>query len=180
MSHRAWWLVISAIVLLCIAVTVQDGLRRAEDRAAREATTAAAPPTNQSGPATIDTGIDAQMQQARNDAMTAAVTVLHTYVAALFKTDRSDADALWVDGHPATHGEADLRTLEGVTGVRVDNGRPDPLDTAPVPTQLRVPVHLRVGGQGPLRHYDGHYDLRREGENWRISGASIDPSPRRR
>ncbi|MDR6993011.1 hypothetical protein [Luteimonas sp. 3794] len=109
-----------------------------------------------------------------------AVSAVHAYLAALFKDDRSEADALWIHGRPATPGEADLRTLEGVTGVRIDNERPQPLDAASVPTALRVPARLRIGGQGPLRRYTGHYDLRRDSEAWRITAASIDPSPAQR
>lgn len=176
MSHRAWWLVISAIVLLCIAVAVQDGMRRAEQKALHDGVTTA----DDARPAmpatdTAASALDAETVRARNEAMTEAVAALHAYVAALFKTDRSEADAAWTGGRPATHGEADLRALEGVTGVRVDNGRPEPLDTAPVPTQLRIPVRLRVGVQGPLKRYEGHYDLRREADGWRITGASVDP-----
>jgi hypothetical protein len=67
-----------------------------------------------------------------------------------------------------------------VTGLRVDNERPQALDAAPVPTALRVPVRLRIGGQGSLRRYSGYYDLRRDGDTWHITTASIDPSPSQR
>lgn len=111
--------------------------------------------------------------------MTEAVSTLHTYVAALFKADRNEADALWAGGRPAARGEAELRALTGVTGVRFDNARPEPLDTLDVPAQLRIPVRLRVGGQGPLHRFEGHYDLQRDVQGWRIRAASIRPSPDR-
>lgn len=178
MSHRAWWLVISAVVLLCIAVAVQDGLRLGQERAAREAaavdtamSTATAPPPSQASLGNAD------VQRARDTAMMEAVSTLHTYVAALFKTDSSEADALWTSGHPAAQGETGLRALTGVTGVRIDNSRPEQLDTLEVPAQLRIPVRLRVGAQGPLRRFEGHYDLQRDADGWRIRAASIAPSP---
>lgn len=181
MSHRAWWLVIATIVLLGIAVAVQEGLRRDADNApspdspAAAASTASAPSRDATGAAA-----NAELQAAHDAAMRDAVSAVHAYLAALFKDDRSEADAMWLHGRPASQGEADLRTLEDVTGLRVDNARPEPLDATPVPTALRIPVHLRIGGQGPLHRYSGHYDLRRDGETWRITAASIDPSPAQR
>lgn len=182
MSHRAWWLVIASIVLLGIAVAVQDGLRRnADDALSPDASSVAA--SDMSGgasPADGAAAANAQLRAAHDAAMRDAVSAVHAYLAVLFKDDRSEADALWIHGRPATQGEADLRTLEAVTGLRVDNERPQPLDSAPVPTALRIPVRLRIGGQGPLRRYSGHYDLRRDGETWRITAASLDLSPAQR
>ena len=177
MSHRAWWLVIATLLLLGIAIALHDGLRRGHDRLPRETDAIA---VRTATPTPMDTAardMDADAQRLRNETMAEAVTTLHAYVAALFKDDRSEADGLWAGGRPATQGEADLRALDGVTGVRIDNAQPQPLDVAPVPAQLRIPVRLRVGGQGPLRRYEGHYDLRHERDGWRISGASIDLSP---
>ncbi|VXB47386.1 conserved hypothetical protein [Luteimonas sp. 9C] len=181
MSHRSWWLVIATIVLLGIAVAVQEGLRRSADAALSPATASGAgPDASGATPAAPTTVANAESRAAHDAAMRDAVSAVHAYLAALFKDDRSEADALWLHGRPATRGEADLRALEGVTGLRVDNERPQPLDTAPVPTALRIPVRLRIGGQGPLRRYTGHYDLRRDGDAWRITAASIDPSPAQR
>jgi len=177
MSHRAWWLVISTIVLLCIALAVQDGLRRAaRGDGGGDVATAGPVPAGQVATATAPPAPDVDTRQARNDAMRDAVSTVHAYVALLFKSDRSEADAMWADGRVGA-GEANLRTLDAVTGVRVDNATPEPLDALPVPAALRIPVRLRVGGQGPLRHYAGHYDLRRDAGGWRIAAASIDPSP---
>ena len=181
MSHRAWWLVITTIVLLGIAVAVQEGLRRNADDATTSASpAAAASETSGASPDASTAAASAELRAAHDAAMQDAVSAVHAYLAALFKDDRSEADALWIHGRPASQGEADLRTLEHVTGVRVDNARPQPLDATPVPTALRIPVHLRIGGQGPLRRYSGHYDLRRDGGTWRITAASIDPSPAQR
>lgn len=181
MSHRNWWLVIATIVLLGIAVAVQEGLRRNADEAlSSETASGVVPDASGTSPAASTVAANAELRAAHDAAMRDAVSAVHAYLAALFKDDRSEADALWIHGRPATQGEADLRTLEGVTGLRVDNERPQPLDAAPVPTTLRIPVHLRIGGQGPLRRYSGHYDLRRDGETWRINAASIDPSPAQR
>lgn len=180
MSHRAWWLVIAAIVLLGIAVAVQEGLRRGADDAGFAQPSGPATASSGASPGSGGAGANAEARAAYAAAMTDAVSTLHTYLAALFKDDRSEADALWIHGRPGTQGEANLRTLDGVTGLRVDNERPQPLDASPVPTALRIPVRLRIGGQGPLRRYDGHYDLRRDGAGWRITAASIDPSPAQR
>ena len=105
-----------------------------------------------------------------------ALQTLHAYLAVLFKTDRSDADRYWRDGRPAG-GEGELRTLVDVTGIRADNTRPEPLDAQPVPDALQIPVRLRVGGTGPLRHYSGHYRMQYTPDGWRITSASIEPSP---
>ncbi|UHH10668.1 hypothetical protein LU699_02720 [Luteimonas fraxinea] len=181
MSHRAWWLVIATIVLLGIAVAVQEGLRRnADDVSSPDAPGATAPDSSDASPAAAIAAGNAELRAAHDTAMQDAVSAVHAYLAALFKDDRSEADALWIHGRPASQGEADLRTLEDVPGLRVDNERPQPLDATPVPTALRIPVHLRIGGQGPLRRYSGYYDLRRDGETWRITAASIDPSPAQR
>ncbi|MEF3080805.1 hypothetical protein V3391_01060 [Luteimonas sp. SMYT11W] len=181
MSHRAWWLVIATIVLLGIAVAVQEGLRRdADDLPSPDSPAAAASTASAPSPDAAGAAASAGLQAAHDAAMRDAVSAVHAYLAALFKDDRSEADAMWIHGRPASQGEADLRTLENVTGLRVDNARPQPLDATPVPAALRIPVHLRIGGQGPLRRYSGHYDLRRDGETWRITAASIDPSPAQR
>ena len=181
MSHRAWWLVIASIVLLGIAVAVQEGLRRdADDVPSPDSPVATASDTSGASPDAATAAANAELRAAHDAAMRDAVSAVHAYLAALFKEDRSEADALWLHGRPATQGEADLRTLEHVTGLRIDNTRPQPLDAAPVPTALRIPVHLRIGGEGPLRRYGGHYDLRRDGDTWRITAASIDPSPAQR
>ena len=177
MSHRAWWLVIAAVMLLGIAVGVHDGVRRGQDRG--EAAIAAPPSSASPGTARSADGGDGDTVQARNASMQEAVSALHSYLALLFQADHSEADALWTGGLPARHGEEALRELHGVTGIRVDNKRPEPLDTAPVPRQLRIPVNLRIGVAGPLRRFEGHYDLQREADGWRIRAASIAPSPAR-
>lgn len=178
MSHRAWWLLIAAVVLLGIAVAVQDGLRRGPDREARTASADLPASTSPVATAPAGSAQDATLQ-ARNAAIGEAVSTLHSYLAALFKADRGEADAMWTGGRPAPLGELALRELRDVTGIRVDNRRPEPLDTAPVPQQLRIPVHLRIGVAGPLRRFEGHYDLQREADGWRIRAASIAPSPAR-
>ncbi|ATD68166.1 MULTISPECIES: hypothetical protein [Luteimonas] len=177
MSHRAWWLVIAAVMLLGIAVAVHDGLRRGQDRQVTDDAIAAPPSSVSPGTGTPADGGNGDTAQARDASMHEAVSALHSYLAMLFQADHSEADALWAGGRPAPHGEEALRELHGVTGIRVDNRRPEPLDTAPVPRQLRIPVNLRIGVAGPLRRFEGHYDLQREADGWRIRAASIAPSP---
>lgn len=112
-------------------------------------------------------------------AMRAAVSTLHRYLAVLPGEDRAAADAFWVAGKPAPDAdEADLRALHGTpTQFRTRNRTPEALDRAPLPEAVRIPVELRLALEGqPVRRYEGWYELRRSagGDDWRISGASID------
>lgn len=177
MSHRTWWLVIAGLALLGLAFAVREATRPAAGgRAADQTTTTAAVPGTGAG----RDAADGAAAMARVQAMTEAVDTLHAYLAVLFKPDRSEADGYWIDGRPAAAGESDLRQLDPVTGVRIDNARPEPLDDSTVPDALQIPVKLRIGGQGPLRHYSGHYRMRKTGDGWRITSASIDLSPAQR
>ncbi|WP_394004398.1 hypothetical protein ACF3M1_04785 [Luteimonas sp. WGS1318] len=174
MSHRAWWLVIATLILLGIALAVHDATRSP----AYGSSAVSGAPVDASAASAGDarTAADAALARARNQAIAEAVQTLHAYLAVLFKSDRSEADGYWRDGRPEA-GEGELRTLADVTGIRADNARPEPLDTQPVPDALQIPVRLRVGGTGPLRHYSGHYRMQRIDGGWRITSASIEPSP---
>lgn len=182
MSHRAWWLVIVTLVLLGIALAVHDALRPPPGGDAPLAPRAPSATASGHDAASPDATVDADMVAAmatRDAAIAEAVDTLHAYGAALFRTDRSEADGYWLDGR-APAGEADLRGLPRVTGLRLENGAPeavDPVEGADVPAALRIPVRLRVAGDGPLRRYAGHYQLQRTAAGWRIVSASIEPSP---
>ncbi|HST44858.1 MAG TPA: hypothetical protein VLK29_06505 [Luteimonas sp.] len=122
--------------------------------------------------------------QRRNAALQSAVDTLQRYLAALGATDKAAADAYWANGRvPARSGEADLRALQDLRAVRIENGTPVALDSEDVPTALEIPVQLRVSRKGaaPTR-YAGWYRLRRAitGERWEITSASIDALPPQR
>jgi hypothetical protein len=118
----------------------------------------------------------------RNNAMHEAVSTLHQYLTALGGDDRSGADAFWAGGKPpARSGEADLRSLEGLHALRIQNGRPTAMDAGPVPDALEIPVELRASfDDAPARRYRGWYRLRRAvaDGSWEITSASIDVLPR--
>ncbi|WP_202841232.1 hypothetical protein [Luteimonas saliphila] len=121
-------------------------------------------------------------QRDRHDAaMRAAVSTLHRYLAKL-PEDRAAADAFWAGGQPPSDAdEADLRTLPAAPSFfRTRNRSPEPMDGAPVPVAVRIPVELRLGlrGEAP-RRYAGWYALRHDPtqDAWRLTGASIDAVP---
>jgi hypothetical protein len=113
----------------------------------------------------------------REEAMYAAVSTLHRYLAALGDVDRAKADGFWTGrGPPAASGEADLRSLENLRSFRTENGTPKPLDSSPVPNALEIPVELRASLKGvPMRRYRGWYRMRRavSDDGWEITSASI-------
>ncbi len=180
MRIRTTWLLLAALLVIGAFMGIRSCQRGGIDPAA---TTPAAgsPATSPSAQQT-----DADLQAARlraqikqhDDALYAAVATLQKYLAALGGDDRAKADAFWAGQHPPeqTH-EADLRSLKDLRGLRIENGRPQALDSEPVPAALEIPVELRVSMEGnPLRRYRGWYRLRRavaDGQ-WEITSASID------
>ncbi|NYZ63680.1 hypothetical protein [Luteimonas deserti] len=176
MSHRRWWLAIATLLLLGIALAVHEATRApGSGPGAADDAAGASGALPDGGPPSTTASREASDETGR--VTVEAVDTVHAYLAALFSEDRAQADAYWLDGRPASSGESDLRALTPVTGIRVDNGRPEPLDTGTPPTALQIPVRMRIGGDGPLRRYNGHYRLRRVDGEWRITSASIDPSP---
>ena len=118
----------------------------------------------------------------RNDAMSAAVSTLHRYLAAVGGQDWAKADVLWSnDQPPARSGEADLRTLVGLQSLRIENGKPKALDAESVPNSLEIPVQLRAHlEQTGTTRYQGWYRLRRNvaDGSWEITSASINVQSR--
>jgi hypothetical protein len=174
-------------VLLALVAAGIVLLRSCGDAAQQDATDAATP--SQTGRTEGGTGPDADaaararaIARQREDAMHAAVSTLHRYLAALGGTDRAAADAFWAGkGPPAASGEADLRSLEKLHSLRSQNGNPKPLDSEVVPNALEIPVELRAGLQGqPVRRYRGWYRMRRAVADggWEITSASIAPITR--
>jgi hypothetical protein len=134
------------------------------------------------GSASADVAARQALMQRRNDAMLEAVSTLHRYLTALGGEDRTKADAFWAGGKPpARSGEADLRTLDGLHALRIQNGTPTALDSEPVPSALEIPVELRASfDDAPMQRYRGWYRLRRAvaDGSWEITSASIDALPR--
>ncbi|WP_156899792.1 hypothetical protein [Luteimonas mephitis] len=180
MQGRLLWGLL-ATVLLVFAIA---GLRSCrQDPVIAAAVIPPVPDTTSTAP-TPEAASDVEAAKLRarirqhDDALYAAVAALQQYLAALGGGDRAKADAFWVDKRPPIDShEADLRELKNLRGLRIENGRPKPLDSDPVPTALEIPVELRVGVEGsPLRRYRGWYRLRRAVADgrWEISSASID------
>jgi hypothetical protein len=130
------------------------------------------------GSAAADTAARRALMRRRNAAMGAAVSTLHAYLTALGGDDRAKADAFWSGGKPpARSGEADLRLLENLHALRIQNGTPNALDSEPVPNALEIPVELRASlDDAPMQRYRGWYRLRRAvaDDSWEITSATID------
>ena len=174
-------------VLLALVAVGIVLLRSCGDAAPQDS--ADATTSSQAGRAADGTGPEADaaararaIARQREEAMHAAVSTLHRYLAALGGTDRAAADAFWAGKQPpAASGEADLRSLEKLRSLRSENGKPKPLDAEPVPNALEIPIELRASLQGqPLRRYRGWYRMRRAVADggWEITSASIAPVTR--
>jgi hypothetical protein len=180
MQGRLLWWALTAVLLVCAIAGVRscEKARVVPVSVATPAATAGATPPSANTPGDAQSAkLRAQIKQ-HDDALYAAVATLQRYLAALGGEDRAKADAFWVGKRaPADSHEADLRTLKDLRGLRIENGKPKPLDSQPVPAALEIPVELRVSTKGsPLRRYQGWYRLRRgvaDGQ-WEISSASVD------
>jgi hypothetical protein len=182
MTHRGlrWF------ILLLMLVAIGLGLHTCADRRGETPQPSdprpPAPTSAASAPAHGADDIGEMLRARHNAAMRSAVSTLHAYIAVLPEDDRAKADAFWIDARPADDAhEADLRALAAPPrALRVQNGAPRSLDDAPVPTNVEIPVQLRLHlEQPPARRYEGWYRLRRigDGDDWRITGAAIDALP---
>lgn len=179
MQARTLWLLLAAVLLVCAFAGVRScGRDAASDAGAATATTG-----DEDGAASAGAAAEAEAAELRerirrhDEALYAAVATLQRYLAALGGDDRAKADAYWDgDGPPEDTHEADLRSLEQLRGLRIENGKPKALDSQPVPAALEIPVELRAGFEdGPMRRYRGWYRLRRSGDgSWKITSASVD------
>jgi len=118
---------------------------------------------------------DAQRAQAIRD----AVDTLHGYLRELGSGQLDQAEKRWAyQRSPSVNEEAGLRSLDGLTALRIDNGTPKPLDTEAVPAYLEIPVQLRASmeGGGTLR-FHGWYRLRNDPvtTRWELTAASVSP-----
>ena len=184
MGKRWLWFLGAVVLLLCAAA----GLHRCQ-RDDRADAVPVPPATSARAPTMAGDTADAAASQhalvaRRHEAMSAAVSTLHAYLAALGGNDRNKADTYWAgDKPPARTGEADLRALKDLAALRTENGTPTPLDSDPVPNTLEIPVELRASfSDAPMRRYRGWYRLRRAvvDGGWEITSASIDALPPQR
>lgn len=178
---------IGIIALLVVAALVLWRCTGAPPRAARPDPGAALPAGaidagGRDAPAatSIDPAAAAALRR-RNEAIQAAVSTLHRYLTALGTGDRAKSDPFWSGGTPpnVTH-ESDLRGLEALRSLRIENGNPKARDGEPIPHALEIPVELRASvAKGPARRYRGYYRLRSQLDNtqWEITSASIDAIP---
>lgn len=176
MAHRSLWL-FAAALLAGIALLL--GWRSCGHKDAGDVR---APASNDAGAGAATApslGNDAvTVVSQRQQAVSAAASTLHRYLAALSSKDFAKADAFWLNGRPpAQSNEADLRSLKDLSALRIENDPPKPLDSESVPAALEVPIELRVStGDAPNRYYRGWYRLRAtnpaKGE-WKITSASV-------
>jgi hypothetical protein len=181
--------IVLAGVAFLLVVGITLGMRSCTAQEDASADSTAMPPASTpagreaaADSATADAAAQRALMERRNDAMHAAVSTLHAYLTALGGDDGAKADAFWAGGKPpARSGEADLRTLENLHALRIQNGTPSALDSEPVPSALEIPVELRASlDEAPMQRYRGWYRLRRAvaGDRWEITSASIDLAPR--
>lgn len=124
---------------------------------------------------------DAQREQVRSqqrlDAMTEAVDELHQYLQQLGSGQREQADQHWAYQRlPRGNEEADLRTLDNLRAIRIENDTPRQIDQETLPEMLEIPVDLRVSlHDGETRRYKGWYRMKRNpvDRRWQLIGVSI-------
>jgi hypothetical protein len=179
MTQRGlWWLASVLLAGLILLLGRSCGRDAALTTSVERPTIPASPAESGSASAQAPSARAQAVADQRQRTMTAAVDTLHRYLAALGGQNRALADAFWVgDRPPAQSNEADLRTLQGLRALRVQNRTPRPLDSGPVPAALEIPVELRISTQDLSgRRYRGWYRLRSsspvEGE-WEITSASV-------
>lgn len=114
---------------------------------------------------------------ARSEAVRGAVSEVHAYLRAAAAKDWAAADAFWTGGKsPARPGDQVIRELEGVQTMRIINRPPVYLDQQSPPDALEIPVELRIRDSEGSREITGWYRTRRDGEQWKITSASLAPA----
>lgn len=125
-----------------------------------------------------DATIRAQ-RQAQAEAMSQAVSQLHGYLGAIGAKDWDKADSYWSGGKPPPRpDDYPVRVLADMQALRIQNDRPQPLDSEQPSNAIEVPVRLRATlDSGDSRQLAGWYRLRRkvDGSGWEITSASLQP-----
>ncbi|HVJ36304.1 MAG TPA: hypothetical protein VM687_00670 [Stenotrophomonas sp.] len=172
-------------VLLLMAIGLAAGLAGCSCQRTPDPQEARAKTDPQAASATVENedaapadSANAAQRHARDQAFSAAVSVVHRYLTALPGT-RDEADAMWTGGRPSpVPDDANLRSLEGLQSLRIETDKPLALDQLSPPEAVEVPVRLTARMAGGNRHYTGWYRVRpRLGEShWEISSASLQPT----
>lgn len=108
-----------------------------------------------------------------------AASTLHAYLGALPGADRSRADAYWAGASPGTPaGDALLRGIADLRGMRIQNDAPVALDRESPPRAFEIPVRLRLDTEAGQGRIQGWYRLRArvDGQGWEITSASLQPA----
>lgn len=175
------------IALLLLGTTLFASCSCQRDADDAQATTS--PQVTSTQPSAITTSVadaaaveqQTRLQQARYAAYSEAVSAVQSYLAAVGAQDWKKADPYWANQRPGS-GEANLRSLEKLHSLRIENDTPTTLDKEAVPKAFQVPVTLRASFQDdrPMQRYRGWYRVRHKvsGEGWEITSASIDAVPR--
>ena len=125
-----------------------------------------------------DDATQAQARRATAAAAEQAASTLHAYMGLLPRADRSAADDLWSGASPgAPAGDAVLRAIPGLRGMKIQNDPPKALDRESPPRAFEIPVRLRLDTESGPRQLRGWYRLRAriDGQGWEITSASLDP-----
>lgn len=171
-----YWLLVLLLLLLggCSCQRQPD----ADADAVAQLPVDAALQDNAPAPAATATSDALAATQATADAAQQAASTLHAYLGALPATDRSRADAYWSGGNPgAPAGDALLRGIADLRGMRIQNDPPQALDRESPPRAFEIPVHLRVETGGGMHRLQGHYRMRAriDGQGWEITSATLQP-----
>lgn len=127
--------------------------------------------------AAAGTRAEAAAARAAGDAAHQAASTLHAYLGRIPAGDATALDAFWAGSGPGTPAEdAILRELQLPRGMRIDTGRPEPIDRQSPPRAFEVPVRLRVDTADGTRRIEGHYRLRAriDGNGWELTSAQLE------
>ncbi len=172
-----------ALLLLSTTLFASCSCQRDADDAQATTSTPTATQPSAAAPSVDEAEIQklAGLQDQRYAAFSSAASAVQSYLGAVGAKDWKKADVFWVNQRPGS-GEADLRALENLSSLRIENDTPEQLDKEAVPKAMEVPVNMRASFKNgaPMRRYRGWYRLRQKvsGEGWEITSASIDPVPR--
>ena len=170
-----------ALLVLAVLAVAWRGCHNDPDTASDGTAATTAPPRasqTQDAPAAADPAA-ATRRAATRDAATHAASSLHAYLGALPGKDTARADAWWAGGDPGTPpGDALLRGIDGLRGLRIQTYAPLPLDRESPPRAFEIPVNLRLVLDGDrTSRVEGHYRLRArvDGQGWEITSAELQP-----
>lgn len=120
-----------------------------------------------------------QANHAQAQAFAAAVSTVHSYLAALPRGEQGDANTFWTGGRPSpVPDDANLREIQGLDSMRIQTSVPTALDRELPTRAVEVPVTLTARTAQGTRHFSGWYRLRPrvDGSGWEITSASLQPA----